>query len=155
MIATHLLFTQSNGMWFHIDAAYAGSACICPEYRHYIDGVEEADSFNMNAHKWFLTNFDCSALWVKVCHHILVHMLPLKAEIHASFLYCAPHAISVCGRVFMCIFMLVIAFFFFFFLRVFSHFCQFMTTGQKCLGSVFVYKSRVSEEQSKFFLTSS
>ncbi|KAL9436183.1 hypothetical protein AB3S75_022272 [Citrus x aurantiifolia] len=56
---------KSNGMWFHVDAAYAGSACICPEYRQYIDGVEEADSFNMNAHKWFLTNFDCSALWVK------------------------------------------------------------------------------------------
>ncbi|KAF3485659.1 hypothetical protein F2Q69_00052001 [Brassica cretica] len=52
-------------MWFHVDAAYAGSACICPEYRQYIDGVETADSFNMNAHKWFLTNFDCSLLWVK------------------------------------------------------------------------------------------
>lgn len=57
--------TKSNGIWFHVDAAYAGSACVCPEYRHYIDGVEEADSFNMNAHKWFLTNFDCSVLWVK------------------------------------------------------------------------------------------
>ncbi|KAL6982551.1 Tyrosine decarboxylase 1 [Sarracenia purpurea var. burkii] len=57
--------TKSNGMWFHVDAAYAGSACICPEFRHYIDGIEEADSFNMNAHKWFLTNFDCSVLWVK------------------------------------------------------------------------------------------
>ncbi|KAJ7977162.1 Tyrosine decarboxylase [Quillaja saponaria] len=56
---------KSSRMWFHVDAAYAGSACICPEYRHYIDGVEEADSFNMNAHKWFLTNFDCSVLWVK------------------------------------------------------------------------------------------
>ncbi|XVF72100.1 hypothetical protein PTKIN_Ptkin12aG0094000 [Pterospermum kingtungense] len=56
---------KSNGMWFHVDAAYAGSACICPEFHHYIDGIEEADSFNMNAHKWFLTNFDCSALWVK------------------------------------------------------------------------------------------
>lgn len=55
----------SNEIWFHVDAAYAGSACICPEYRPYIDGVEEADSFNMNAHKWFLTNFDCSVLWVK------------------------------------------------------------------------------------------
>ncbi|CAG7900401.1 unnamed protein product, partial [Brassica rapa] len=57
--------TKSNEMWFHVDAAYAGSACICPEYRQYIDGVETADSFNMNAHKWFLTNFDCSLLWVK------------------------------------------------------------------------------------------
>ncbi|GMH02544.1 hypothetical protein Nepgr_004383 [Nepenthes gracilis] len=56
---------KSNRMWFHVDAAYAGSACICPEYRQYIDGVEEADSFTMNAHKWLLTNFDCSALWVK------------------------------------------------------------------------------------------
>lgn len=57
--------TKPNNIWFHVDAAYAGSACICPEYRHFIDGVEEADSFNMNAHKWFLTNFDCSVLWVK------------------------------------------------------------------------------------------
>ncbi|CAL9076325.1 unnamed protein product [Musa textilis] len=56
---------KAFNMWFHIDAAYAGSACICPEYRHYIDGVEEADSFGMNAHKWFLTNFDCSVLWVQ------------------------------------------------------------------------------------------
>ncbi|KAI5426273.1 hypothetical protein KIW84_031900 [Lathyrus oleraceus] len=57
--------TRTNNIWFHVDAAYAGSACICPEYRHFIDGVEEVDSFNMNAHKWFLTNFDCSLLWVK------------------------------------------------------------------------------------------
>ncbi|KAG2323613.1 hypothetical protein Bca52824_016826 [Brassica carinata] len=56
---------KSNEMWFHVDAAYAGSACICPEYRQYIEGVETADSFNMNAHKWLLTNFDCSLLWVK------------------------------------------------------------------------------------------
>ncbi|GJN07582.1 hypothetical protein PR202_ga25485 [Eleusine coracana subsp. coracana] len=56
---------KAHDMWFHIDAAYAGSSCICPEYRHHLDGVEEADSFNMNAHKWFLTNFDCSLLWVK------------------------------------------------------------------------------------------
>nr|UUJ74934.1 tyrosine decarboxylase [Cephalotaxus hainanensis] len=57
--------SMNHGMWFHVDAAYAGSACICPEYQHYLDGVEAADSFNMNAHKWLLTNFDCSALWVK------------------------------------------------------------------------------------------
>ncbi|KAF4387019.1 hypothetical protein G4B88_024591 [Cannabis sativa] len=64
--------TKSYGIWLHIDAAYAGSACICPEYRHYIDGVEEADSFNMNAHKWLLTNFDCSALWIKASQANLV-----------------------------------------------------------------------------------
>uniref|UniRef100_A0A224X465 Tryptophan decarboxylase n=1 Tax=Hypericum kalmianum TaxID=473045 RepID=A0A224X465_9ROSI len=56
---------KTHELWLHVDAAYAGSACICPEYRHHLDGIEEADSFNMNAHKWFLTNFDCSALWVK------------------------------------------------------------------------------------------
>ncbi|XP_020599477.1 tyrosine decarboxylase 1 isoform X3 [Phalaenopsis equestris] len=55
----------ARDVWFHVDAAYAGSACICPEYRHCINGVEEADSFGMNAHKWLLTNFDCSLLWVK------------------------------------------------------------------------------------------
>ncbi|KAJ4758948.1 Tyrosine decarboxylase [Rhynchospora pubera] len=53
------------GMWVHVDAAYAGSACICPEFRHFIDGVEDADSFSFNAHKWFFTTLDCCCLWVK------------------------------------------------------------------------------------------
>ncbi|MCL7026466.1 hypothetical protein MKW94_004722 [Papaver nudicaule] len=53
------------GIWVHVDAAYAGSACICPEFRHFIDGVEEADSFSVNAHKWFFTTLDCCCLWVK------------------------------------------------------------------------------------------
>ncbi|XP_075508293.1 tyrosine decarboxylase 2 isoform X2 [Primulina tabacum] len=70
---------KSNGLWFHVDAAYAGSACICPEFRPYLDGVEEADSFNMNAHKLFLTNFDCSALWVKE-RNALIQSLSTKAE---------------------------------------------------------------------------
>ncbi|KAK4850591.1 hypothetical protein QYF36_008106 [Acer negundo] len=52
-------------MWFHIDAAYAGSACICPEFRPYLDGVELVDSISMNPHKWFLTNMDCCCLWLK------------------------------------------------------------------------------------------
>nr|XP_004652991.1 aromatic-L-amino-acid decarboxylase [Jaculus jaculus]XP_044991406.1 aromatic-L-amino-acid decarboxylase [Jaculus jaculus] len=52
-------------MWLHIDAAYAGSAFICPEFRHLLNGVEFADSFNFNPHKWLLVNFDCSAMWVK------------------------------------------------------------------------------------------
>ncbi|KAI3470591.1 hypothetical protein Pfo_027254 [Paulownia fortunei] len=52
-------------IWVHIDAAYAGSACICPEYRHFLDGVENADSFGFNPHKWFLTTLDCCCLWVK------------------------------------------------------------------------------------------
>ncbi|KAH7568524.1 hypothetical protein JRO89_XS06G0010600 [Xanthoceras sorbifolium] len=53
------------GVWIHIDAAYAGSACICPEFRHFLDGIEDADSFSFNAHKWFFTNLDCCCLWVR------------------------------------------------------------------------------------------
>lgn len=56
---------QSEAIWMHIDAAYAGAAFICPEYRHLLNGVEMADSFNFNPHKWLLVNFDCSALWVR------------------------------------------------------------------------------------------
>ncbi|XP_058745542.1 tyrosine decarboxylase 1-like [Vicia villosa] len=52
-------------IWVHVDAAYAGSACICPEFRHYIDGIEDVNSFSFNAHKWFLTNLACCCLWVK------------------------------------------------------------------------------------------
>uniref|UniRef100_A0A671XC76 Aromatic-L-amino-acid decarboxylase n=1 Tax=Sparus aurata TaxID=8175 RepID=A0A671XC76_SPAAU len=54
-----------ENMWMHIDAAYAGSAFICPEFRPLLNGVEYADSFNFNPHKWLLVNFDCSAMWVK------------------------------------------------------------------------------------------
>ncbi|XVE48491.1 hypothetical protein DITRI_Ditri01bG0005900 [Diplodiscus trichospermus] len=56
---------KEHGMWVHVDGAYAGSACICPEFRHFIDGIENADSFSFNAHKWFFTTLDCCCLWVK------------------------------------------------------------------------------------------
>lgn len=56
---------QYPTVWLHVDAAYAGSAFICPEFRGLLNGIEYADSFNLNANKWLLTNFDCSALWVK------------------------------------------------------------------------------------------
>ncbi|MFS7909030.1 putative pyridoxal phosphate-dependent decarboxylase, pyridoxal phosphate-dependent transferase [Helianthus anomalus] len=52
-------------MWAHVDAAYAGSACICPEFRHFLDGVEGVNSFSFNLHKWFLTTQQCCCLWVK------------------------------------------------------------------------------------------
>ncbi|KAJ2083134.1 hypothetical protein H4R24_001047 [Coemansia sp. RSA 988] len=54
----------ANYMWFHIDAAYAGAALVCPEFRPLACGIERADSISINTHKWLLTNFDCSALWV-------------------------------------------------------------------------------------------
>ncbi|KAL8504335.1 hypothetical protein ACS0TY_022895 [Phlomoides rotata] len=53
------------GIWVHVDAAYAGSACICPEYRYLIDGVESTDSFSFNPHKWLFTTIDSCCLWVK------------------------------------------------------------------------------------------
>ncbi|XP_056376293.1 aromatic-L-amino-acid decarboxylase [Hyla sarda] len=56
---------NKENMWLHVDAAYAGSAFICPEFRYLMKGVEFADSFNFNPHKWLLVNFDCSAFWVK------------------------------------------------------------------------------------------
>src|SRR5262245_2343405 len=51
------------GAWLHVDAAYAGSAMICPELRWAFDGVERADSLVVNAHKWLFTPMDCSLLW--------------------------------------------------------------------------------------------
>ncbi|KAM0925326.1 hypothetical protein ACQ4PT_004255 [Festuca glaucescens] len=55
----------SHGVWVHVDAAYAGSALVCPEFRYLITGVESVDSFSMNPHKWLLANNDCCAMWVK------------------------------------------------------------------------------------------
>jgi aromatic-L-amino-acid/L-tryptophan decarboxylase len=56
--------TASAGAWLHVDAAHAGSALICPELRWVADGVELADSFCFDPHKWLFTNFDCDCLWV-------------------------------------------------------------------------------------------
>ncbi|GAB1600334.1 aromatic-L-amino-acid decarboxylase-like [Argonauta hians] len=56
---------KEENVWLHIDAAFAGSAFICPEYRPLLNGVEYAESFNFNPHKWLQVNFDCSAMWVK------------------------------------------------------------------------------------------
>lgn len=51
--------------WLHVDAAWAGVAAVCPELRGHLGGVEHADSFVTNPHKWLLTTFDCSAFWVR------------------------------------------------------------------------------------------
>ncbi|UCF71979.1 MAG: aspartate aminotransferase family protein [Deltaproteobacteria bacterium] len=52
-------------VWLHVDAAMAGTAAMLPEMRHILDGVEFADSFVFNPHKWMFTNFDCSAYFCK------------------------------------------------------------------------------------------
>jgi aromatic-L-amino-acid decarboxylase len=59
------------GIWLHVDAAFAGSALILPEFRWMIKGVEHADSFVFNPHKWLFTNFDCSAYFVKDKYSLL------------------------------------------------------------------------------------
>jgi aromatic-L-amino-acid decarboxylase len=56
---------RRHRIWLHVDAAYAGAAAIVPELRHLFDGVEDADSFVFNPHKWMLVNFDCSAYYVR------------------------------------------------------------------------------------------
>jgi aromatic-L-amino-acid decarboxylase len=55
---------REHGVWLHVDAAYAGAAVICPEFRWTHAGVEYADSYCFNPHKWLLTGFDCDAFWV-------------------------------------------------------------------------------------------
>ena len=52
-------------VWLHVDAAYAGTALVLPEYQWMIKGIEKADSFVLNPHKWMFTNFDCTAYYVK------------------------------------------------------------------------------------------
>jgi aromatic-L-amino-acid decarboxylase len=56
---------RRQGTWLHVDAAYAGAAAIVPELRLLFAGVEHADSFVFNPHKWMLVNFDCSAYFVR------------------------------------------------------------------------------------------
>ncbi|HEX2833005.1 MAG TPA: pyridoxal-dependent decarboxylase [Thermoanaerobaculia bacterium] len=56
---------KREGCWFHVDAAYAGSATIVPEYRWIWDGIELADSIVTNPHKWLFTPIDCSVLYTK------------------------------------------------------------------------------------------
>ncbi|KAG2558944.1 tryptophan decarboxylase 1-like [Panicum virgatum] len=56
--------------WVHVDAAYAGSACICPEFRHHLAGVERVDSISMSPHKWLMTCLDCTCLWVRDAHRL-------------------------------------------------------------------------------------
>lgn len=56
---------EAENLWLHVDAAWAGSAAICPEYRRLLDGMERADSIVVNPHKWMFTPMDCSVLFVR------------------------------------------------------------------------------------------
>ncbi len=72
---------REHGTWVHVDAAWAGVAALCPEFRYLVDGVELADSFCTNAHKWMLTAFDASLMWVRDAR-----ALPAALSITPAFL---------------------------------------------------------------------
>ncbi len=55
---------KKYNLWLHVDAAMAGTAALCPEFRHIQRGLELADSYCFDAHKWMFTNFDCSCFYV-------------------------------------------------------------------------------------------
>jgi aromatic-L-amino-acid/L-tryptophan decarboxylase len=55
---------RRHGVWLHVDAAHAGAAAVCPEFRRIQDGLELADSYCFDPHKWMLTNFDCDCFFV-------------------------------------------------------------------------------------------
>jgi aromatic-L-amino-acid/L-tryptophan decarboxylase len=55
---------RRHNLWLHVDAAMSGTAMLCPEFRHLQNGVELADSYNFNPHKWMFTSFDCNCFWV-------------------------------------------------------------------------------------------
>lgn len=104
-----------ENIWLHVDAAYAGelndklnekfdqfrlintsshnfssgSAFICPEFRYLMKGIELADSFNFNPHKWMLVNFDCSTMWLKDPTYMInafnVDPLYLRHDLQGSF----------------------------------------------------------------------
>jgi aromatic-L-amino-acid decarboxylase len=64
-LAKHAPPDAPGEVWVHVDAAYAGVALICPEYQHLTSSFQHFHSFNTNMHKWLLTNFDASCLYVK------------------------------------------------------------------------------------------
>ena len=55
---------REQGLWLHVDGAMCGTAALCPEFRHIHDGLELADSYCFNPHKWMFTNFDCDCFYV-------------------------------------------------------------------------------------------
>jgi aromatic-L-amino-acid/L-tryptophan decarboxylase len=55
---------REHDIWLHVDSAMAGTAALCPEFHNLQDGLEFADSYCFNPHKWMFTNFDCDCFYV-------------------------------------------------------------------------------------------
>jgi aromatic-L-amino-acid decarboxylase len=72
-------FCRAEGLWLHVDAAMSGTAALCPEFRYTHDGVELADSYLFNPHKWMFTNFDCNVFFV-ADHTALINTLSILPE---------------------------------------------------------------------------
>jgi aromatic-L-amino-acid/L-tryptophan decarboxylase len=70
---------REHGIWLHVDAAMSGTAALCPEFRHLHNGVEQADSYCFNPHKWMFTNFDCDVFYV-ADRKALIHTLSVLPE---------------------------------------------------------------------------
>ncbi len=70
---------KQYGLWLHVDAAFAGTAAVDPNHRWFMKGTENCDSFVFNPHKWMLTNFDCSAYFVRD-PEILLRTLGMQPE---------------------------------------------------------------------------
>lgn len=70
-VAQIVAVAQEYAAWVHVDAAMAGSALLLPECRHLVDGVEGADSFAWNPHKWMGTILDCALLYVRDPEHLV------------------------------------------------------------------------------------
>ncbi|MFC3416494.1 pyridoxal phosphate-dependent decarboxylase family protein [Algoriphagus hitonicola] len=70
---------QKHGLWHHIDAAFAGTALLLPEFQHLIKGHQGADSYVFNPHKWMFTNFDCTVFFVREPQY-LVNTFSLTPE---------------------------------------------------------------------------
>lgn len=64
-LAAVIPVAHRHGLYVHVDAAWAGAAMICPEFRHYWKGIEDADSVVFNPHKWLGAQFDCSAHFIR------------------------------------------------------------------------------------------
>lgn len=71
---------KGTKIWLHVDAAYAGAALVCPEFKYLLKGINRADSFDFNMHKWLLANFECSCLWINNRYH-LINALSVSQDI--------------------------------------------------------------------------